>query len=264
MTTKNRLTTSALAYARMGLHVFPCVPNGKNPATKHGFKDATTDLAHIEAIWLNNPYFNIGICTGTELNGVILVVIDTDPRNGAEATLAALTAKYGPFPKTAMVVTGRRDGGRHYYFYCPASVKLRGSVGPGIDVKSRGGYVIAPPSTHPDTGLSYEWDAEHNLLAGASIAALPQWIIDLCSQETTVTIQLPDQDAGSVLVDDDIVRDLRSALMFLRADDRDLWVRIGLALRELGPRGRGLWMEWSSQSEKFDPLDAARTWESFK
>ena len=74
----------------------------------------------------------------------------------------------------------------------------------------------------------------------------------------------PQSTGGGVHIDDDTVRDLRSALMSLRADDRDLWVRIGLALSELGDVGRGLWMDWSSQSQKFDPRDAARTWESFK
>lgn len=264
MTNKHRLTTSALAYARMGFHVSPCMPNGKNPATPHGFKDATQDLVITESRWTQNPNFNIGIRTGTDLDGRVLVVIDVDPRNGGDATLAELQAKHGPLPETARVTTGRRDGGKHYYFVCPPDITLKSKLGQGIDIKSRGGYVIAPPSVHPDTGESYEWDELHNLLAGASIAALPQWIIDMCTQEATVTMQLPARRAGSVIVDADTVRDLRSALMFMRADDRDLWVRIGLALTELGEVGRGLWMEWSSQSEKFDPLEAARTWESFK
>lgn len=58
--------------------------------------------------------------------------------------------------------------------------------------------------------------------------------------------------------------DLRSALASMRADDRDLWIRMGLALKELGDAGRGLWLEWSQTSEKYDPVDASRTWETFK
>lgn len=60
------------------------------------------------------------------------------------------------------------------------------------------------------------------------------------------------------------IRDLRSALLSMRADDRDLWVKLGLALFLLGDVGRGLWMEWSATSEKYDPSDAARTWDSFE
>ena len=264
MTTNNRLPTSALEYASIGMPVFHCMPNAKNPASAHGFHDATTDIAVTISRWTQNPNYNIAIRTGIELGGGTLVVIDEDPRNGGDKTMAALREKNGTFPETARVITGRRDGGKHYYFICPPDVILKSKLGPGIDVQSRGKYVIAPPSTHPETGLSYEWDAQHNLLEGASIAALPQWIVDMCSQEVPTTVIIPAQRAASVIVDADTVRDLRSALMSMRADDRDLWVRMGMALRELGEVGRGLWMEWSSQSEKFDLRDAARTWESFK
>jgi len=62
----------------------------------------------------------------------------------------------------------------------------------------------------------------------------------------------------------DTVRDLRSALTALRADDRTQWVDMGLALKTLGDCGRTLWLEWSQTSDKYDPLDAADKWESFK
>lgn len=60
------------------------------------------------------------------------------------------------------------------------------------------------------------------------------------------------------------VTELRSALLYLRADDRDAWIANGHALKELGEVGRGLWMEWSATSDKFDPAEAARTWDSFQ
>lgn len=58
--------------------------------------------------------------------------------------------------------------------------------------------------------------------------------------------------------------DLRSALASMRSDDRDLWVRMGHALKSLGDQGRGLWIEWSQTSDKYDPQDAARVWESLR
>jgi hypothetical protein len=72
------------------------------------------------------------------------------------------------------------------------------------------------------------------------------------------------QAAPAGAVSDALVRDLRSALMFLRADERDIWVRLGMALKPLGDVGRGLWFDWSMTSEKFNALDAARVWDSFK
>jgi len=57
--------------------------------------------------------------------------------------------------------------------------------------------------------------------------------------------------------------ELRSALAAMRADDRDLWVANGQRLKKLGEQGRALWLEWSQQSDKFDPADAAHKWDSF-
>ena len=68
--------------------------------------------------------------------------------------------------------------------------------------------------------------------------------------------------AGAVYVDPQTVADLRSALSCLRADDRDLWVAVGQALKELGDVGRGLWIDWSMTSDKWKPSDA-KTWDSF-
>ena len=66
-----------------------------------------------------------------------------------------------------------------------------------------------------------------------------------------------------VSVDAKTITELRSALFYMRSDDRALWVAMGHALKELGEIGRSLWMDWSATSEKFDAKDAARTWESF-
>lgn len=71
-------------------------------------------------------------------------------------------------------------------------------------------------------------------------------------------------ESADVVVTPDTIRDLRSALAFLRADDRELWVRIGHALNPLGDTGRGLWLEWSATSAKFDPATDSAQWETFR
>lgn len=65
-------------------------------------------------------------------------------------------------------------------------------------------------------------------------------------------------------IDNATYGELRSALASLRADDRDPWVRMGMALKDLGDVGRGLWIEWSQSSDKYDAADANRVWESLK
>jgi hypothetical protein len=54
-------------------------------------------------------------------------------------------------------------------------------------------------------------------------------------------------------------------LRFIPADDRDAWLRVGMALKAaFGDAGRALWDAWASSSEKYDALDQERSWRSFR
>ena len=57
----------ALAYARHGWPVFPCQPDSKEPATRHGFLDATTDPDRIRRWWDRQPAANVAIATAPML-----------------------------------------------------------------------------------------------------------------------------------------------------------------------------------------------------
>ena len=54
----------ALAYARRGWPVFPCLPGQKIPATRHGFRDATTDQQQISDWFGRGAGWNLAIATG--------------------------------------------------------------------------------------------------------------------------------------------------------------------------------------------------------
>lgn len=62
---------------------------------------------------------------------------------------------------------------------------------------------------------------------------------------------------------DDLSDDLREALRCISADEYQDWIRIGHALKTLGPIGLSLWLEWSMGSAKFDQADALKRWEGF-
>lgn len=121
----------------------------------HGVLDATSDLAKITAWWRRYPWANIGarIPAG-------LFVLDVDPRHDGDKTLRVLQDQHGPLPTTLTAVSGRGDGGHHLYLIRPAGdltarrLRLTGS---GLDLKTTSGYVVAPPSIHPDTGHPYTW-----------------------------------------------------------------------------------------------------------
>ncbi len=116
--------------------------------------------------WYAQGWTNVGLRTGF-LSGIF--VIDVDP--GADVSPLEL-------PETLMAKTGR-PGGMHYYFRMP---KLRlttsvGKLGPDIDTRGEGGYVVLPGSVHPDTGVIYEWinrDVEPVELPEHIIARLTQ------------------------------------------------------------------------------------------
>ena len=133
-------------FAEAGQKIFPCNPNGKEPITSNGFKDASSQTETIKIWWENYPEANIGLVTGVENN---LLVIDVDNKDGVDGngSLEELEAEFGIFD-TYSVHTQRVEGGTHYYFTC-TSERVNNLVNfrPGIDIRCNGGYVIAPGSS---------------------------------------------------------------------------------------------------------------------
>ena len=54
---------TALQLASCGLHVFPCRPRDKRPATTRGLRDATTDEDAIRRWWRLEPQYNVAIAS---------------------------------------------------------------------------------------------------------------------------------------------------------------------------------------------------------
>jgi Bifunctional DNA primase/polymerase, N-terminal len=168
-------------YIAAGLPVFPC--RGKLPAIRtahpegdpargrcrgecgrlgHGLYDATTDPGQV-AEWLAEfPRANWAVRPP-----VGLVVLDVDPRHGGARQLAELTQRHGRLPATLTARTG--GGGLHVWLGYRGP--LRGQLCPGVDLKGPGGYVIVPPSVHPETSRPYVW-----LDPDATTAPAPAWL----------------------------------------------------------------------------------------
>lgn len=153
------LLEGALTAVRLGIPVLPL--EGKAPAkwlVPNGVKDATDNEALIRQWWWDGTTHNVG---GAVPRGV--VVLDVDPRNGGDETLDRLFRDHGPLPPTRRCNSGGRDGGQHLWFHHPG-VPLSARRLPGVDLKSYGGYLVLPPSIHPDSGRGYTW-AEKGPLA---------------------------------------------------------------------------------------------------
>jgi putative DNA primase/helicase len=173
---------TALAYAERGWKVLPvhypvegrcscpkeCASPAKHPLSLHGVKDATLDPQVISNWWQSFPEANIGIATGQPL-----LVVDIDPRHNGLQSFEELTHIFGRLPYTLLVRTG--GGGYHYYLEVDKDLKGTVALGgfEGVDVRARGGYVIAPPSLHM-SGRSYFFTRDD-----VPIAQAPSWLEEL-------------------------------------------------------------------------------------
>ncbi len=272
----SEMMQSALAYASYDWAVFPvhgirngkctcgrpdCSSPGKHPLTKHGFKDATTDPATVAVWWKKHPWANIAIATGVKSGRLMVIDLDNKPDEGIDGE-ATWRQSARDIPDTIEVLTG--GGGRHIYFTYPNDVELKSGtnvLGDGVDLRADSGYVLVPPSLHA-SGRRYEWEASSDPIDGVPIAPAPLWSLNghgkkkMKTSDTSLTLELmPAQK----------VNELRSALAFINSDDRDTWLKVGMALKSTsaGQQAYGLWTEWSQQSSKYDPRDQQRTWQNF-
>lgn len=171
---ENKMLQAALSYIARGWAVFPLYPKDKKPITKNGFKNASTDPEQVRSWWTNTPNANIGIATG---GGIVVIDIDNDPEKGKDgsASLKQWEQANGALPPTLSVKTGR--GGRHLYYKSAESFGCRTSAIPYVDIRGEGGYIVAPPSVHPN-GNIYEWETDLNTDTLAEVSATVKKLIE--------------------------------------------------------------------------------------
>jgi hypothetical protein len=174
---------AALELAARGWHIFPVPAGSKDPYPWRWGKWHTTDPARIRQ-WWQKPA-NIGITCGP--SG--LVVIDCDTKreplpppwdsvpgitDGADV-LAVLFEGHGEdWPDTYTVRTP--SGGWHFY-YQAAAHGIRNSarqVGPMVDVRGDGGFVVAAGSVRPD--------GAYELVNDRDPVPLPGWLAALAAK----------------------------------------------------------------------------------
>jgi hypothetical protein len=132
---------AAVRFARRGWPVFPCKAGSKEPATAHGFHDATTDVAVIERFWAKRPHMNVAVATGGDGPDVLDVDV-AHGKSGYRSLHTAIAAGLVPQPM-AWVITP--SGGMHLYYR--GDSQRNGSLPDyGLDFRGEGGYVVAAPS----------------------------------------------------------------------------------------------------------------------
>lgn len=195
----------ALEWVRRGFSVVPCSRTDKGALVPGFGRDAPaeqleqfSDPETVQA-WWSGRYRrdHVGLLTGRGRDGRGLVVIDLDmPKPGAEPpagrwagccggtdVLELLAREAGvDWPDTYTVLTP--SGGMHLYFLQPTDGPLIGCatgdkptpphLGPLVDVRGIGGYVIAAGSYSAAQGRAYERVSPPDMLP----QPLPGWLLE--------------------------------------------------------------------------------------
>ncbi|KXK58526.1 DNA primase [Micromonospora rosaria] len=211
------LLATALDHAARGWHVFPLRPDDKRPAfpdhaaadctgrdprcraaSRHlGWEDrATTDPTRIRRAWSTRPY-GIGVACGP--SGLVVVDLDVTPDGGPSGldTLTALTDRHGGTVDPTYTVTTGRGGAHLYYRHPAAGPALRntaGTIGPAVDTRAHGGYVVGAGSTVAGRPYTVDLDVDPG--------PLPAWLAGLLAPaplppQRPVVVDLPANRTGA-------------------------------------------------------------------
>ncbi len=168
----NTLPHEIIVSARRGWKLFPVKTGGKLPLIADWPGRASNDLEVLEAWAREYPGCNWGVATGQPSG---FFVVDVDGAAGRAST-AELERQGLTLPDSLTVTTGRADGGAHRYFRMPSGVDIHndqsGRIGPHIDVRGTGGFVVCPPSVHA-SGTQYRF-----IDPDVAIADAPAWVIE--------------------------------------------------------------------------------------
>jgi len=169
-------------------------------------------------------------------------------------------------PLDPHIVVESSPGKAHYYFLCDGIEKdeftalqerLIADYGSDKSAKDVARVLRLP-------GFYHQKKEPHKVSIIHESSSLPYHRDVVLSSFPPVVKPKPDRSTAPVIdSSNNLIADLRSALFSLHADDYHLWIEIGMALKSMGDQGRGLWLEWSSTSESFDPVESAKKWQSF-
>lgn len=239
---------------------------------------ATTDPDLIRKYWKKYPDADIGMVTG---DGLLVIDVDTIEGHGVDgpASLARLTERID-FCSTR--VSQSQSGSTHHYFSYRPSPDLRiptkpshPNLGPGLDVKCDGGYVVVPSRwsysktertwiTHRDPGpasgelIYLVAEVRRSPSRRVSAATRPS----LAASSTVIDPALADTmaadggkgnstDAADYFEEDDVPLKITFALAVIPADcSRETWWRVGAGIYDaLGEEGFVIFDDWSSTAK---------------
>ncbi|WP_296201617.1 AAA family ATPase [uncultured Hyphomicrobium sp.] len=171
---QHTMLNEALAYRERGFSIIPLAAKGKEAVIKWTpYQRVKPTIGEIKQ-WFGPAFAsrNLGLVTGAASG---IVVLDVDKPDEFEEAL----------PRTPIVATGK---GYHVLFKHPGFPVGNTSL-PYGDIRGDGGYVVAPPSVHPN-GKLYEW----TLGLDTPLADMPEWLLALAKKPEPVSVSAPAND----------------------------------------------------------------------
>ncbi|APZ54096.1 VapE domain-containing protein [Salipiger abyssi] len=248
----------ALAWAEVGIPIFPARAESKRPHVTGWQDKATTDPAQLRRWWRKWPDAMPAIPTGSRSG---IAVLDLDRKNGKDGFETLRELGHDPDVLSPHVISTPSGGGHIYFRHVDGLRNSTDEIGPGVDVRAYGGLVIAPGAINGK--------GSYGRLSGPLkriVADLPEWPAVLQSPA-----RKPRQSSGDVTGLS--FEDFRDALMTVPNDDtnpdaagRDWWVKMLAGVHhetDGSEEGLELAQEWSAQHDSYDPDQTEAVWQSF-
>jgi hypothetical protein len=191
-----------------------CSNIGKHPIHKYKYIDLF-NYEYMKDRYLdefkNNPNLNIGF----KVMGYS--VLDIDNKNDGDKSLAHLLRDYEI--NFDHVIRVNCSNGQHIYANNTHLKNTAGVIGKGLDVRSEGGFIVAPGSVHK-SGKVYQWNEI------GEVATIPDEWIYTQTDENEISSEKKsskgsNQAAGKKLKDIDLPKYLTSEYV-IKAGDREL------------------------------------------
>jgi hypothetical protein len=189
ITNETRLRTAAVTYLMQGLSVIPVT--GKKTMLDWKIyqkqRARTADLGWWEQSGLLK---NLAIVCGAVSNN--LMVLDLD----GEWAVSTFDDLFPSLLDTFTVTSGSGRG-KHLYFFVddlsPTTKYSRGDGHNGIELRSNGAYIVAPPSIHPDSGKPYEISVKRPIRRFQQLHYLKAWLDGLNHQSKAIPARIQRQ-----------------------------------------------------------------------
>lgn len=149
----------ALALGARGYKVIPIPVGEKFPRGLQRWQELATDDETTILDWWGQGERGIGWAMGHQPNGSNLAAIDVDVTDGKQGkeTFKAIVEQLDVGHLMRHTVASRTgSGGMHFIVDVGEAEITNGRLGDGLDLRGEGGFIVIPPSIHPN-GTAYHW-----------------------------------------------------------------------------------------------------------